>query len=167
MFGLFRKKEKPVEVVKELKVYAVADGDLINIENVNDLVFAQKMMGDGYAVIPDNGVITSPFDGKVATVFPTKHAIGLEAHGLEVLLHMGIDTVSLDGGPFETTVSENQEVTNETVVSNVDLAKLKEADKDNVMIVIFTNGNEVIESFNIEATGRVTKGQVIGTIRLK
>lgn len=167
MFGLFKKKDKQEDSVKELAVYAVADGDLINIENVNDLVFAQKMMGDGYAVVPDNGVITSPVAGKVGNVFPTKHAIGFEAHGLEVLLHMGIDTVSLDGGPFQSAVSENEEVTNETVVSNVDLDKLKEAEKDNVMIVIFTNGNDVIEDFSITASGRVTKGQVIGKIRLK
>lgn len=167
MFGLFKKKEKPEESVKELELYAVADGELINIENVNDLVFAQKMMGDGYAILPDNGVITSPVEGKVGNVFPTKHAIGFEAHGLEVLLHMGIDTVSLDGGPFQSAVSENDEVTNNSVVSNVDLEKLKEADKDDVMIVIFTNGNDVIEEFNLTATGRVSKGQVIGNIRLK
>ncbi len=126
MFGLFKKKDKPETLVKELDIYAVADGELINIENVNDLVFAQKMMGDGYAIIPENGVITSPVAGTVGTIFPTKHAIGFEAHGLEVLLHMGIDTVSLDGGPFKSTVRENEQVTNETVVSHVDLEKLKE-----------------------------------------
>lgn len=58
MFGLFKKKDKKEEVVKDIAIYAVADGDLISIENVNDLVFAQKMMGDGYAVVPNNGTIT-------------------------------------------------------------------------------------------------------------
>lgn len=167
MFGLFKKKNKPETLVKELDIYAVADGELINIENVNDLVFAQKMMGDGYAIIPENGEITSPVAGTVGTIFPTKHAIGFEAHGLEVLLHMGIDTVSLDGGPFKSTVSENEQVTNETVVSHVDLEKLVEAEKDNVMIVIFTNGSDVIESMTITVSGHVTKGQTVGTIKLK
>ena len=167
MFGLFKKKDKKVEVVKDIAIYAVADGDLISIENVNDLVFAQKMMGDGYAVVPNNGTITSPVDGKVGTVFPTKHAIGFDSNGLEVLLHMGIDTVSLDGGPFESAVSENDQVTGQTVVSNVDLKGLEAAEKDNVMIVIFTNGNEVIEDINITASGQVKKGQQIGTVTLK
>lgn len=167
MFGLFKKKDKKEEVVKDIAIYAVADGDLISIENVNDLVFAQKMMGDGYAVVPNNGTITSPVDGKVGTVFPTKHAIGFDSNGLEVLLHMGIDTVSLDGGPFESAVSENDQVTGQTVVSNVDLKGLEAAEKDNVMIVIFTNGDEVIEAINITASGQVKKGQQIGTVTLK
>lgn len=80
---------------------------------------------------------------------------------------MGIDTVSLDGGPFESAVSENDQVTGQTVVSNVDLKGLEAAEKDNVMIVIFTNGDEVIEDINITASGQVKKGQQIGTVTLK
>lgn len=167
MFGLFKKKDKKEEVVKEIAIYAVADGDLISIENVNDLVFAQKMMGDGYAVVPNNGIITSPVDGKVGSIFPTKHAIGFDSNGLEVLLHMGIDTVSLDGGPFESAVSENDQVSGQTVVSNVDLKGLEAAEKDTAMIVIFTNGDEVIEAINITASGQVKRGQQIGTVTLK
>lgn len=167
MFGLFKKKDKKEVVVKEIAIYAVADGDLISIENVNDLVFAQKMMGDGYAVVPNNGIITSPVDGKVGSIFPTKHAIGFDSNGLEVLLHMGIDTVSLDGGPFESAVRENDQVSGQTVVSNVDLKGLEAAEKDNAMIVIFTNGNEVIEAINITASGQVKRGQQIGTVTLK
>lgn len=168
MFGFFKKKEKAAEpVVKEVVLYAPADGDLINIENVNDVVFAQKMMGDGFAVVPTNGTITAPVEGQIINVFPTQHAIGLKAGALEVLLHMGIDTVALNGGPFETVVSENQNVTKDTTVSTVDLAALEAEGKDNAMIVIFTNGMEVIESYELTVTGPVTKGQAIGKVVLK
>lgn len=168
MFGFFKKKEEPVvEVVKEVTLYAVADGELVNIESVNDVVFSQKMMGDGYAVIPSNGAIVNPVAGEIVNVFPTKHAVGFKAGALEVLLHMGIDTVALNGVPFDTKVSDGQKVSPNTSVSKVDLEKLVEEGKDNAMIVIFTNGNEVIESFELTASGQVTKGQEIGKIVLK
>lgn len=167
MFGLFKKKKDKTDAVKEISLYSVADGELIKIEEVNDLVFAQKMMGDGYAVVPSNGTITAPVDGKVTNVFPTQHAIGFDAHGLEILLHMGIDTVSLDGGPFSTAVREGENLKASHTVSEVDLDGLEQAGKDNAMIVIFTNGTEVIENFEITASGTVTKGQVIGKVTLK
>lgn len=167
MFGWFKKKTQKEPVVKEITLYAVADGELIAIEEVKDIVFSQKMMGDGFAIIPTNGSISAPISGKVENVFPTKHAVGFSYAGLEVLLHMGIDTVALNGEPFDTIVSEGQEVQSSTLVSEVDLAKLAEEDKDNAMIVIFTNGNDVIESFELTASGSVTKGQAIGKIVLK
>lgn len=166
MFGWF-KKSKEAPMVKEIELYAVADGELISIESVNDMVFSQKMMGDGYAVVPTNGSITAPIAGKIENVFPTKHAVGFSQSGLEVLLHMGLDTVALNGEPFDTVVAEGQMVDGSTVVSHVDLAKLAEAEKDNAMIVIFTNGGDVIESFELTASGVVTKGQVIGKLILK
>lgn len=168
MFGFFKKKDKVTEpVVKEVVLHAPADGELVNIEQVNDVVFAQKMMGDGFAVIPANGTITAPVAGKIVNVFPTQHAVGFKAGALEVLLHMGIDTVSLNGGPFDTVVSEEQEVTADTTVSHVDLGQLEAEGKDNAMIVIFTNGSEVVENFELTASGQVSKGQVIGKITLK
>ncbi|MBS4456079.1 PTS sugar transporter subunit IIA [Tuanshanicoccus lijuaniae] len=168
MFGLFKKKKEAAQPeVKEVILYAPADGELINIESVNDVVFAQKMMGDGFAVVPTNGTITSPVSGTIVNVFPTQHAIGFKAGSLEVLLHMGIDTVSLNGEPFDTVVSENQAVTEATTVSTVDLAALEAEGKDNAMIVIFTNGIDVIDSFELTASGTVTKGQVIGKVVLK
>ena len=93
------------------EVYSVADGQVIALEQVKDPVFAQKMMGDGFAVEPANGNIVSPVSGTVSSVFPTKHALGLVTEaGLEVLVHIGLDTVSLEGKPFEVVVSEGQTV---------------------------------------------------------
>ncbi|MDG3374879.1 glucose PTS transporter subunit IIA, partial [Vibrio parahaemolyticus] len=88
-------------------VYAVATGKVIPITEVGDEVFSQKMMGDGFAVIPESGEIFAPVAGKVTSVFPTKHAIGLVTDsGIEVLVHMGIDTVQLNGEPFTVFVKE-------------------------------------------------------------
>lgn len=169
MFGWFKKKEVVEEIVstpKELTIYAVADGTVIPIEEVKDIVFSQKMMGDGFAVVPNNGVIGSPVDGEIVNVFPTKHAVGFNASGVEVLLHMGIDTVVLNGGPFETQVSEAQRVDANTVVSHVDLAALAAEEKDNAMIVVFTNFNDTVASYELNV-GPVTRGQVIGKLVLK
>lgn len=169
MFGWFKKKEveEVVTTPKELTIYAVADGTVIPIEEVKDIVFAQKMMGDGFAVVPSNGVIASPIEGEIVNVFPTKHAVGFSASGVEVLLHMGIDTVALNGGPFDTQVTDGQKVNADTVVSNVDLEALSAAEKDNAMIVVFTNFNEVVAEYELNVVGPVTRGQAIGKLVLK
>ena len=165
MFGLFKKKDKKEEVVKDIAIYAVADGDLISIENVNDLVFAQKMMGDGYAVIPTDGDIYSPVEGKVLSVFPTKHAIGIQmASGIEILIHMGLDTVELNGKPFETFVSEGDTLTADTLVAKCDLAALAEAGKDNAMVVVITNMDKVKE-FVLDEHADVQAKQAVGSVQ--
>ena len=120
--------------------YSVANGTYVDIEDVDDATFAQKMLGDGFAIDPTDGTITAPVDGTVTTVFPTKHAIGFKtAAGLEVLLHMGIDTVELKGAPFEIQVSDNQTVQHGDVVAKVDLDAIKAAGKSTTMMVIITN----------------------------
>ncbi|MFR7029769.1 PTS transporter subunit IIBC, partial [Streptococcus pneumoniae] len=87
------------------EVYSVADGQVVALEQVKDPVFAQKMMGDGFAVEPANGNIVSPVSGTVSSIFPTKHALGIVTEaGLEVLVHIGLDTVSLEGKPFTVHV---------------------------------------------------------------
>lgn len=120
--------------------YSVADGTYMNIEDVNDSTFSQKMLGDGFAIEPTSGTITSPVDGTVTTVFPTKHAIGFTTDsGLEILLHMGIDTVELKGKPFDVKVSDGQHINHGDLVANVDLQAIKDAGKQTPMMVIITN----------------------------
>lgn len=168
MFNLFKKKERTQEESQEqsqeVTLYAMCDGELLNIEEVDDRVFAQKMMGDGFAIKPSSNQIYSPVKGQVDSVFPTKHAIGLKADKLELLLHMGIDTVHLDGGPFEGAVKANDAVDPQTLLSTVDFQALEEANKDNVMILVFTNGDEVLDHFELTASGRVSQGQKIGKV---
>lgn len=124
--------------------YSVANGTYVDIEAVDDPTFAQKMLGDGFAIEPSDGTITAPVDGTVTTVFPTKHAIGFKtASGLEVLLHMGIDTVDLKGAPFDVKVAADQAVKHGDPVATVDLAAVKAAGKAATMMVIITNMDAV------------------------
>ncbi|MGF3112427.1 PTS sugar transporter subunit IIA [Facklamia sp. P9177] len=161
MFGLFKKK------AKKISLHAVCDGQIIPLEEVNDQVFSQKMMGDGYAIQPSQSTIYSPVQGKLMNVFPTKHAMGIQIENLELLLHMGLDTVELEGKPFNTLVNEGDNLTPTTAVSEVDYQEIEAAGKDNVMLVIFVNGSEIIDEFKITASGSVTKGQEIGYVTLR
>ncbi|MBO0454448.1 glucose PTS transporter subunit IIA [Candidatus Enterococcus murrayae] len=140
---------------------AVAAGSVHPLEEAADPVFAEKMMGEGYFVEPTDGAIFAPVAGKISTIFPTKHAIGITTEsGLEVLLHMGINTVELDGKPFEVLVTEGQSVTTETQVATVDLAAIKEAGKGTSMMVLITNMNDV-ETHVLEKTGTVKASEEV------
>lgn len=161
-------KKETGKISNEAKVFAPANGKLIPIDEVQDPVFSQKMMGDGFAVIPTDGNIYSPVEGKVMSVFPTKHAVGISLdNGIEVLVHMGLDTVELDGKPFNTTVTEGQELTKGTKISEVDLQGLADAGKDNAMVVVFTNMDKV-DAFNMVDAGKeVTASEDIGSVIAK
>lgn len=165
MFNFFKKnkKEEPVSIEKR-NLYAVANGRVVPVTEVADPVFSQKMMGDGYAVIPDDGDIYSPVEGKVLSVFPTKHAIGIQLEdGIEILVHMGLDTVEMNGKPFETHVQEGDVITAETKIATCDLEALAEAGKDNAMVVVITNMDKVKE-FQLTAEGTVQAKQVVGSV---
>ena len=148
------------------EVHSVADGEVINIEDVKDPVFSQKMMGDGFAVEPDNGRIVSPVAGKVTSVFPTKHALGLVTdNGLEVLVHIGLDTVSLEGKPFEVKVTEGQTVAAGDLLVEADLDAIREAGRETSTIVVFTNA-DAIKSVNVEHTGKLAANAPVATVEL-
>ena len=148
------------------EVHSVADGEVINIEDVKDPVFSQKMMGDGFAVEPENGHIVSPVAGKVTSVFPTKHALGLVTdNGLEVLVHIGLDTVSLKGKPFEVKVSEGQTVAAGDLLVEADLDAIRAAGRETSTIVVFTNA-DAIKSVKVEHTGKLAANAPVATVEL-
>ena len=148
------------------EVYSVADGEVIALEQVKDPVFSQKMMGDGFAVEPENGNIVSPVSGTVSSVFPTKHALGIVTEaGLEVLVHIGLDTVSLEGKPFTVHVAEGQKVAAGDLLVTADLDAIREAGRETSTIVVFTNG-DVIKSVNLEQTGSHAAKTVVAKVEL-
>ncbi|MEI1232251.1 glucose PTS transporter subunit IIA [Enterococcus mundtii] len=173
LFGIPKEQLAKEELAEEAPVYtasstdstnqtqavqlcAVADGTVQSIEQASDPVFAQKMMGEGYFVEPTNGHIYAPTSGIISSIFPTKHAIGLTtADGLELLIHMGVNTVELGGTPFDIKVSEGQAVTKDTMIADVDLAAIKEAGKETAMMVLLTNMEHVL-TFVLTHTGEVT-----------
>jgi PTS system glucose-specific IIC component len=147
-------------------VLSVADGQVIDLADVKDPVFAQKMMGDGFAVEPENGTIVAPVSGLVTSVFPTKHAYGLLTdNGLEVLVHVGLDTVALNGVPFSVKVTEGQRVEAGDVLAVADLAAIKSADRETTIVVVFTNTAE-IKSVSLEAKGNLAAKAPVAKVEL-
>lgn len=148
------------------EVYSVADGQVIALEQVKDPVFAQKMMGDGFAVEPANGNIVSPVTGTVSSIFPTKHALGLVTEsGLEVLVHIGLDTVSLEGKPFTVHVSEGQKVAAGDLLVTADLDAIRTAGRETSTVVVFTNG-DAIKSVKLEQTGSLAAKTAVAKVEL-
>ena len=148
------------------EVYSVADGQVVALEQVKDPVFAQKMMGDGFAVEPANGNIVSPVSGTVSSIFPTKHALGIVTEaGLEVLVHIGLDTVSLEGKPFTVHVAEGQKVAAGDLLVTADLDAIRAAGRETSTVVVFTNG-DVIKSVKLEKTGSLAAKTAVAKVEL-
>ena len=148
------------------EIYSVADGQVVALEQVKDPVFAQKMMGDGFAVEPANGNIVSPVSGTVSSIFPTKHALGLVTEaGLEVLVHIGLDTVSLEGKPFTVHVAEGQKVAAGDLLVTADLDAIRAAGRETSTVVVFTNA-EAIKSVKLEQTGSLAAKTAVAKVEL-
>ena len=151
----------------EQELVSAASGEVIPLSEVKDPVFSQKMMGDGYAVEPSNGKVYAPVNGKVTSVFETKHAIGiLSNEGLEVLVHMGLDTVELKGVPFNVFVKEGYLVTPETLIAEMDLPEIEQAGKKTDIIVALTN-NEKVAGLSLDQSGLVRPGEAVGKAEVK
>lgn len=147
MFGFLKKKK---EVSKnELKAFVT--GKAITIEEVADGVFSEKILGDGMAIWPEEGKLYAPADGKVVTVMEdSKHAVGLElAGGIQILLHVGIDTVEMNGKGFTYHISEGQDVKMGDLLIEFDRETIKtEGCKDVVVMVVVENNNECALEMN-------------------
>ncbi|MBM7708502.1 PTS system trehalose-specific EIIBC component [Enterococcus lemanii] len=143
-------------------LYAVGDGQVIPLEEVADPVFSQKMMGDGYALVPESKKVYAPVEGTVTSIFATKHALGLLTKaGAEILIHMGLDTVELKGKPFQILVKEGEQVTPQTLLAEMDLDGVKAAGKATDIIVVMTNTEKMVH-LDLATTGSVTASQALG-----
>jgi len=128
---LFGKQEVKAE---ELVLNSYMKGKVVDITEVPDPVFAQKMMGDGFAIIPEEGKLISPVAGEIIQVFPTKHAFGIKAGDVELLIHVGLETVSMEGEGFDVELEKEKAkdtitpcvVTNMGVVDSINVSKLNE-----------------------------------------
>lgn len=156
MFGkLFKKKEE----VKDISIVAPITGELVALEEVPDPVFSQKMMGDGIAIKPSNGEVVSPVDGKIMQIFPTKHAVGILAkNGAEILIHIGLETVSMNGEGFTAFISEGDCVKEGDKLISFDMDVVREKAKDTVTPIIITNTDDM-SKIEVKAAAQVTAGQ--------
>lgn len=159
MFG-FKKKAQVVEL------NAIANGQLLPITQVADEVFSQKMMGDGYAIEPTDGEIKAPAAGEIMTVADTKHAIMMTTtDGLELLFHLGLDTVELQGAPFVLNVKVGDQVAAGDSLVTMDLAAVKAAGKATTVMMVVTNMDQVA-AMDVEPTKTVTTTDVVAKVTL-
>ncbi|WP_416148219.1 PTS glucose transporter subunit IIA [Salipaludibacillus sp. HK11] len=161
---LFGKKETVVE-----RITTPINGNIVDITEVPDPVFSQKMMGEGIAIEPSDGEVVSPVDGEVVQVFPTKHAVGLKTKsGLELLIHIGLETVNLDGEGFEAFVKAGDKVKRGDTLVSFDLDIIKEKATSTISPLIITNMDEVVESVEkvLQDSAKTAETEVL-TVTLK
>ena len=141
---------------KSVLVYAPTSGEVKRLEEVNDEVFSAKMAGDGVAILPESGTFCSPVEGKITRIFPTKHAFSVESRGVEILVHIGLDTVELKGEGFKLLKSEGESVSVGDAIVEVDLDFLKLKGKDIITPIVVTD-----KSVKDIKLGRVERGDLI------
>lgn len=140
MLGFFRGKGKRKENKNENIIYTPCKGTVVPITEVPDPVFSEKVLGDGFAVIPAEGKIYAPTDGEVTLVFDTLHAVGMTSSmGTEILIHIGLDTVTLGGEPFTAHVAVGDKVKKGDLLVEVDLDKIKAAGLNSITPVLISN----------------------------
>ncbi|MEB1806363.1 MAG: PTS glucose transporter subunit IIA [Bacillaceae bacterium] len=155
LFGLDKKKEIPTEEV----LHSPMNGTYVKVEDVPDPTFAQKMIGDGFAVEPSNGEVVSPVEGEIIQVFPTKHAIGIRSlSGAEVLIHIGIETVNMKGEGFEVFVKEGDKVQVGTKLVEFSLDLIKEKAASTITPIVITNADQ-LQSLKLEPVSEVVAGK--------
>lgn len=159
------KARKSAKGIEE-SIVTVADGEVLAITEVADPVFSQKMMGDGFAVEPISGNIYSPVAGVVTSIFPSKHAFSLLTDtGLEVLIHVGLDTVDLKGQPFSAKVTDGQRVAQGDLLVVADLDAIRSAGRQVTTVVAFTNTAE-IASVTVKKLGHHSAKEVVACVNL-
>ncbi|MGL9730570.1 beta-glucoside-specific PTS transporter subunit IIABC [Enterococcus sp. DIV0756] len=143
----FKPEDIPVKKAGKVTIPTPVNGEIIDLSAVNDEVFSKKMMGEGFAVIPTDGHLISPIEGKVTMVFDTKHAIGLTCeNGLELLIHIGLDTINLKGDMFDALVKTGDTVKKGQPLIDFNLAGIIDAGYDPTTMVVFTSSvNEVTD----------------------
>ena len=136
MFGFLKRKIR--------EIHAPADGQVVALESVNDEVFSKKLVGDGVALIPMSDIFSAPIDGKVTKIFSTNHAYSIKSpKDLEVMVHIGLETVGLEGKGFKRLVNEGDEVKVGDPIIRVDLPYIREHAKDIITPIIISEDSDV------------------------
>lgn len=160
---LFGKEDKNVSITAPLT------GKVVELDEVPDPVFSQRMMGDGVAIEPAEGKVVSPVDGEIVQIFPTNHAVGIKtSNGLEVLVHIGLETVAMEGEGFEGHVKQGDKVKTGDTLVTFDKDLVAEKAKAVITPVIITNYDDVVDSFEAHYTDQATAGETaIASVTVK
>ncbi len=142
------------------------DGIVIPITEVEDDIFSEMMLGDGFGVKPDNGSIVSPISGTILTVFETQHALTIMTpNGSEVLIHLGINTLDMEGNAFRLIVEEEQTIQAGEALGTMDLEKVERSGRLTTIITAWSNHADLIH-FELNTTGRVQAGDMLGNYEM-
>ncbi|KGA97104.1 PTS glucose transporter subunit IIA [Alkalihalobacillus alcalophilus ATCC 27647 = CGMCC 1.3604] len=161
LFGLDKKENKKNNESKKamnVEIFAPLSGAYVKIEDVPDPTFSQKMMGDGIAIEPSDGQVVSPVKGSIVQVFPTKHAVGIKTdEGVEVLIHIGLETVKMNGEGFTAHVKEGDAVEVGDALIDFDLKLVTEKANSTLTPIVITN-QEDLKSVQTISTTQVEAG---------
>ncbi|MBO0453005.1 beta-glucoside-specific PTS transporter subunit IIABC [Candidatus Enterococcus murrayae] len=161
-------ENKTAPTADQEDVLSPVAGELVSLETVADETFSSGAMGEGFAVRPANGKVVAPIDGEITMVFPTGHALGIRnKDGIEILIHIGIDTVSMNGEGFKKHVSEGDQVRKGELLIEFDPLMIKEAGLDSTVMVVFTNRESYKSATNLSSFDQpITEGAEIFTLNL-
>lgn len=141
--------------LKEINLKAVTNGEILSLADVEDPVFSQRMMGEGFGIIPNTDEVYAPVNGKVTLISDSKHAIGFETgDNLEILVHMGIDTVEIKEDVFNVLVKEGDIVQEGQLIAKMDINRILELGKQTTILTVITNSNEKVNELNLLKTGQ-------------
>ncbi|MCD3220507.1 PTS transporter subunit EIIC [Staphylococcus sciuri] len=141
--------------LKAINLKAVTNGEILSLADVDDPVFSQRMMGEGFGIIPNTDEVYAPVNGKVTLISDSKHAIGFETEdNLEILVHMGIDTVEIKEDVFNVLVKEGDIVQEGQLIAKMDINRILELGKQTTILTVITNSNEKVNELNLLKTGQ-------------
>lgn len=165
LFGLDKKESKkevemPAADGKDV-LHSPVNGDIVALSEVPDPTFAEKMMGDGVAVKPTDGIIVSPVHGEIMQLFPTKHAVGIKTvNGVEILIHIGIETVNMQGEGFKAFVEQGDKVAVGDKLIEFDPALVNEKAESTITPIIITNG-DAVQSIDKQENQTASAGETV------
>lgn len=167
LFGrLFNKKEDVAVNGKEKVVCSPLDGEVIPLSEVGDPAFAGGMMGQGVGILPTSGKLLAPVDGEIAAVFPTGHALGIRTdNGMELMLHIGIDTVELDGKGFKAHIKEGDQIRTGDLLVEFDIEEIVSAGYKVTTMVLVSNAKEMGE-MKVLASGHIAVSEKLFAFRV-
>lgn len=159
-FDFLKGKEQPASITFPVDLGAVAKGRFVAMENIPDPVFSTGVLGHCCGIDPEVGMVYAPIDGKITQVADTLHAVGIEVGGLELLIHIGVDTVAMKGNGFSSKVKLEQTVKKGELLVTMDLAKIQEAGHPSTVILAVTNSDD-FSSVEEVGSGTVQPGDTV------